>query len=31
VRLVEAKQGRGQVELILGSDLLGFDDTLRSA
>ncbi len=31
VRLVEAKQGHGQVELILGSDLLGFDDTLRSA
>jgi hypothetical protein len=31
VRLIEAKHGRGQVELILGSDLLGFDDSIRSA
>jgi hypothetical protein len=31
VRLIEAKHGRGQVELILGSDLLVFDDSIRSA
>ena len=31
VRLVEAKQGRGQIELVLGFDLLGIDDSLRSA
>jgi LytR cell envelope-related transcriptional attenuator len=31
VRLVEARQSRGQIELILGFDLLGIDDTLRSA
>jgi hypothetical protein len=31
VRLAEAKQSRGQVELILGFDLLGLDDSLRSA
>jgi hypothetical protein len=30
VRLAEAKQNRGQIELILGFDLAGFDDTLRS-
>jgi hypothetical protein len=31
VRLVEAKQGRGQIELVLGFDLLTIDDALRSA
>jgi hypothetical protein len=31
VRLAEAKQSRGQIELILGFDLLGLDDSLRSA
>lgn len=31
VRLAEAKQGRGQIELILGFDLLSLDDALRSA
>jgi hypothetical protein len=31
VRLAEAKQGRGQIELVLGFDLLGLDDALRSA
>ena len=31
VRLAEAKQGRGEIELVLGFDLLGIDDTLRSA
>jgi Tfp pilus assembly protein PilF len=31
VRLAEAKQSRGQIELILGFDLLGLDDTLRPA
>jgi hypothetical protein len=31
VRLAEAKQGQGQIELVLGFDLLGLDDTLRSA
>jgi hypothetical protein len=30
-RLAEAKQGRGQIELVLGLDLLSIDDTLRSA
>jgi hypothetical protein len=31
VRLAEAKQGRGQIELVLGFDLLSVDDELRSA
>ena len=31
VRLIEAKQGRGQVEVTLGFDLIGLDDTLRPA
>jgi hypothetical protein len=31
VRLAEAKQGRGQIELVLGFDFLAIDDTLRSA
>ena len=31
VRLAEAKRGRGQIELVLGFDLLGIDDALRSA
>jgi hypothetical protein len=31
VRLVEAKQGRGQIELVLGFDLLSVDNSLRSA
>ena len=31
VRLAEAKQGRGQIELVLGFDLLSVDDALRSA
>jgi hypothetical protein len=31
VRLAEAKQGRGQIELVLGFDLLKIDDALRSA
>ena len=31
VRLAEAKQGRGQIELVLGFDLLEIDDALRSA
>jgi LytR cell envelope-related transcriptional attenuator/Tetratricopeptide repeat len=31
VRLAEAKQSRGQIELILGFDLLSLDDKLRSA
>jgi hypothetical protein len=30
VRLSEARQGRGQIELILGFDLIGLDDSLRS-
>jgi hypothetical protein len=30
VRLAEAKRGRGQIELILGFDLIGLDDSLRS-
>ena len=31
VRLAEAKEGRGQIELVLGFDLLIIDDALRSA
>jgi hypothetical protein len=31
VRLAEAKQGRGQIELVLGFDLVSIDDALRSA
>jgi hypothetical protein len=31
VKLAEAKQGRGEIELILGSDLVAVDETLRSA
>jgi LytR cell envelope-related transcriptional attenuator len=30
VKLVAAKRGRGSIEVVLGSDLLWFDDTLRS-
>jgi len=31
VRLVEVSKGRGEVEIILGFDLLGLDNTLRKA
>jgi hypothetical protein len=31
VRLAEAKQGHGQIELVLGFDLVSVDDALRSA
>jgi hypothetical protein len=31
VRLAEAKQGHGQIELVLGFDLVSVDDELRSA
>ena len=30
VKLADAKQGRGRIELVLGFDLLGIDDSLRS-
>jgi len=31
IRLMEANKGSGQVEIVLGSDLLTFDDELRAA
>ena len=31
VKLVEAKHGHGQIELVLGFDLIAIDETLRSA
>ena len=30
VKLAEAKKGLGEIQIILGSDLLGFDDNLRA-
>jgi hypothetical protein len=30
IKLAEAKKGLGEVQIILGSDLLGFDDNLRA-
>jgi hypothetical protein len=31
VRLAEASVGRGEIEFVLGDDLIGIDETLRSA